>query len=276
MYVSFGLKINIFGNEFAWEGFYKSKLIRFQNVLTNLKNKISENCIIMENDLDVIYQLGEKEILEKYLTFNQQGILFSADCGCWRLRSFKNEIDSWCKKNENKVSLIPTCQKWVNAGAKIGRVKDYLKVLNDATDFNYLGKILTPKRMKYLDDQEIFQEMYYHNHTLVRQIDYYSDIFQSVQYRENCNAHLKLSYNATLKKTINKWKETDDSNNTTHNFPAVLHFTSGEVKEKETYDEYIIDVLKSIQTTIPNNSFLVNFIAESGRVKQVPLSNICP
>lgn len=131
---NYGLRCKILGLEKQWTG---GNMIdgpgggmKLNLLKEELKNHLNDEIILFTDSYDVIFLSDEKEIMDKFLTFNCD-LVFSGEKQCWP-----------DKKTEHFFKDQEGPYKYINSGGFIGRVKLIYDLINieysDTYDDQYL------------------------------------------------------------------------------------------------------------------------------------------
>lgn len=143
------------------------------------KNKLESTIVLFSDSYDVVNLSSKKEILDKYLKFGINTIVFSAEKTCW--------------PNNNLSHFYPNTSsqyKYLNSGGFIGKANNILNLINE-------------KNINDIDDDQLFYTNSFlmsKNNSII--LDYYTEIFQTLN---NSLNDIRMDYdNNRLSNIINK------------------------------------------------------------------------
>lgn len=172
--------------------------------LKELETRSPEEIVMFVDAYDVVITAGEKEIVDKFLSFHSP-IVFSAEAGCWPFMDGRKGGQQIC---DNVYPPSVTPYRFLNSGAWIGYV--------GAARSAFQAMMRLPEAEAKAIDQELASIVFLKNNSGIV-LDYNSDIFQSVHMSQS---HLRLELDP--KGSTSRWRNT-----ITKTLPAVFHFNGG-------------------------------------------------
>lgn len=183
----FDIPMNIlsFGNPNA------AQVNKMKEMINLIRERVSDDCIILFNDADVYFQKDAAYFKQAYLNslakVGYRHVLVSAECACWPNLIWMEDGHHWCYTSYPKAH---TKLRYVNSGGYIGYAKEVLElfdqIIYNLTYVNYIRKDRSKRGYGdnppwgrynfYEDDQELLQSAYYYGNRLIK-LDHDATIF---------------------------------------------------------------------------------------------------
>lgn len=212
--------------------------------LKELETRSPEEIVMFVDAYDVVISAGEKEIVDKFLSFNSP-IVFAAESGCWPFLDGRRGGEYICD------SVYPpsvTPYRFLNSGTWIGYVGAARRALQAMMEL--------PEAKDKAIDQELASIVFLKNNSDIA-LDYNADIFQSVHMSQS---HLRLELGPEGK--TRRWR-----NIVTKTLPVVFHFNGGAKSDQKRIET-------SFGHDIDDHSFLPKGRA-SKRISGVNFDLLC-